>query len=129
MTCNKYNNKALGISEQSNYADICTVTFVGDITVTKSTLKGSRTHALRRSWTKSLGLKSREKRVKNGQKFMTLSGVKLTLHNMNQILAMFVPMLGARIGFASTAILGAAIIVLSLISASFIETAAMLFIP
>ena len=60
---------------------------------------------------------------------MTLSGVKLTLHNMNQILAMFVPMLGARIGFASTAILGAAIIVLSLISASFIETAAMLFIP
>jgi hypothetical protein len=42
---------------------------------------------------------------------------------------MFVPLLGDRIGLSSTAILGAVVIVLSLISASFIETAAMLFIP
>jgi hypothetical protein len=42
---------------------------------------------------------------------------------------MFVPLLGQRIGFAFTAVLGAVIIVLSLITASFIDTAAMLFIP
>ena len=43
--------------------------------------------------------------------------------------AMFVPILGKRIGFAFTAILGACIIVMSLIVASFIETPAFLFIP
>ena len=49
--------------------------------------------------------------------------------NLPFLPAMFVPLLGQRIGFALTAILGAIIIVLSLVTASFIDTAAMLFIP
>jgi hypothetical protein len=52
-----------------------------------------------------------------------------SLHLPVLFAAMFVPLLGQRIGFAFTAVLGAVIIVLSLITASFIDTAAMLFIP
>jgi hypothetical protein len=41
----------------------------------------------------------------------------------------FVPILAGRIGFALTAILGAGVIVLSLVTASFIDVAALLFLP
>jgi hypothetical protein len=51
------------------------------------------------------------------------------LHHFPPHLALLVPVLGRRFGFASTAVLGALIIVTALVAASFIHTATLLFLP